>query len=91
MARLGAKDRGVTQRKNRKGWWVRIHVNGHQRWFKCDTKSQAKALYGRFKADAREEKFFPEKFNQAKNMTLRAWVDRYLEGSPPEIGNGEPV
>ena len=81
MARKLGKNPGVTQRKDRKGWWVRIHVNGHQRWFKCDTKSQAKAFYGRLKADAREEKFFPEKFIQAKIMTLRAWIDRYLAGS----------
>ena len=72
MARKNGKNPGVTQRKNRKGWWVRIHVNGHQRWFKCDTISQAKAFYGRLKAEVREEKYFPEKFNQAKNMTLRA-------------------
>ena len=50
MARRGGKDRGITQRKGREGWWVRIFHNGRERWHKCDTKSQAKALYGRLKA-----------------------------------------
>ena len=69
-----------TQRKGRKGWWVRIYISGRERWFHCDTKSQAKALYGRLKADIREGKFFPEKFASCKDITLRAWIIRYLEG-----------
>ena len=81
MARMGGTDRGITQRKSREGWWVRVYINGRQRWFKCDTKSQAKALYGRLKADAREGKYFPEKFAVPKDITLRAWASRYLEGS----------
>src|SRR5688572_5577925 len=58
MARKGGVDRGICQRKGRKGWWVRIYSNGRQRWFICDTKSQAKALYGRLKAQFREGKYF---------------------------------
>ena len=58
MARLGGKDRGITQRKGREGWWVRLVHNGRERWFKCDNKSQAKALYGRLKAEQREGKYF---------------------------------
>lgn len=81
MARKGGVDRGITQRKDRTGWWVRMYVNGRSRWFKCDTKSQAKALYGRLRADVREGKYFPEKFAPKKDITLRAWIDRYLEGS----------
>ena len=57
MARQAGKDRGITQRKGRKGWWVRLYEHGRQRWFRCDTKSQAKALYGRLKADIREGTF----------------------------------
>ncbi len=75
------QDRGITQRKDRKGWWVRLYVNGRERWFSCDTKSQAKALYGRLKADIREGTFFPEKFAPRKDITLRAWILRCLEGS----------
>ena len=81
MARKGGQDRGITQRKDRNGWWVRHYANGRQQWFKCDTKSQAKALYGRLKADIREGTFFPEKFAPRKDITLRAWILRCLEGS----------
>ncbi|MEO7860196.1 MAG: site-specific integrase [Nitrospirales bacterium] len=81
MARKGGQDRGITQRKDRRGWWVRLYANGRQQWFRCDTKSQAKALYGRLKADIREGTFFPEKFAPRKDITLRAWVLRCLEGS----------
>ncbi len=81
MARKGGQDRGITQRKDRTGWWVRLYANGRQKWFKCDTKSQAKALYGRLKADIREGTFFPEKFAPRKDITLRAWIQRCLEGS----------
>jgi len=81
MARAGGRDRGICQRKDRPGWWVRVYLNGRQRWFRCDTKSQAKALYGRLKADIREGKFFPEKFASRKDITLRAWINRCLDGS----------
>jgi len=58
MARKGGRDRGILQRKGREGWWVRLVNNGRERWLKCDTKSQAKALYGRLKAEQREGKYF---------------------------------
>ena len=80
MARKGGGDRGVCQRKSRKGWWVRLVHNGREKWHKCDTKSQAKALYGRLKADIREEKYFPEKFAAKQDTTLRVWLGRCLEG-----------
>jgi len=81
MARKNGKDRGILQRKGREGWWVRLYVNGRERWFRCDTKSQAKALYGRLRADIREGTFFPEKFAPRKDITLRAWILRCLDGS----------
>ncbi len=88
MARKDGKDRGILQRKGREGWWVRLYVNGRERWFRCDTKSQAKALYGRLKADIREGTFFPEKFAPRKDITLRAWILRCHEGSTNRgIGN----
>ncbi len=58
MARKGGKDRGITQRKDRTGWWVKLYVNGRRQSFKCDSKSQAAALYGRLKAEQREGKYF---------------------------------
>ena len=81
MARKDGRDRGITQRKGRKGWWVRLYIDGRERWFRCDNKSQAKALYGRLKADIREGTFFPEKFSPRKDITLRAWILRCLDGS----------
>lgn len=81
MARPGGKDRGITQRKGREGWWVRIFHNGRERWHKCDSKSQAKALYGRLKAEVREGRYFPKRFNKPKDVTLQAWIKRYLETS----------
>ncbi len=58
MARKEGKDRGITQRKGREGWWVRVYIDGRERWYRCDTKSQAKALYGRLKSEHREGKYF---------------------------------
>ncbi len=58
MARKGGIDRGITRRKGRLGWWVRIYTGGKQQWFRCDTRSQAKALYGRLKAEHQEGKYF---------------------------------
>lgn len=81
MARKDGKDRGITQRKGRPGWWARVVHNGQERWYKCDTKSQAKALYQRERADIREEKYFPEKFAAKQDITLRAWMNRCVEGS----------
>ncbi len=89
MARKAGKDRGITQRKGRKGWWVRLYANGRERWHRCDTKSQAKALYGRLKADVREGTYFPEKFAPRKDITLRAWIKRYLEGTVNRNKAGE--
>ncbi len=58
MARKNGIDRGICQRKGREGWWVRLIHNGRERWHKCDTKSQARALYGRIKAEQREGRYF---------------------------------
>jgi integrase len=49
--------------------------------FRCDTKSQAKALYGRLKAEIREGIYFPERFAKKQDITLRAWIQRCLDGS----------
>ena len=82
MARKHGKDRGIQEKPKGSGtWWVRLFVNGRERRYRCDSKSQAKALYGRLKAEQREGIYFPEKFAQTKEITLRTWIDRYLEGS----------
>ena len=79
MARKNGRDRGIVFKKN--VWWVRLVHHGRERWHKCDTKSQAKALYQRLRADIREEKFFPEKFTSKEDITVRAWIARCNEGS----------
>jgi len=79
MARKHGKDRGVVFKEGK--WWCRLYVNGRERWFRTENKTQAKTLYGRFKAEAREGKFFPESFSQPKPITLRAAVANHLTGS----------
>lgn len=80
MARKSGQDKGVFQRKDRDGWWCQVFVNGRAKTYKCDSKSQAKALYGKLIAEIRERRFFPEQFNKKKDVTLRAWINRYLAG-----------
>lgn len=58
MARQGGKDRGVVFKDDR--WWARFYHDGKEVWKKCDSKSQARSLYGKLKAQIREEKYFPK-------------------------------
>ena len=74
MARLNGRDRGITQRKGRKGWWFGLYMNRKERWFRCDTKSQAKALYGRLKGQQREGKYF----DKPKAVPFREIAQEYL-------------
>ena len=86
MARLDGKDRGIVFKEGK--WWVRLFVNGREKWYRAENKTQARALYGRLKADIREGTYFPEKYAQSKDVTLRAWILRYLEGSTNRgVGN----
>lgn len=83
MARKGGKDRGL---KLRNGvWYVRLTVNGRERMHKCDSKSQAKTLYGRLKAEAREGRYFPEKYKpqrEAKSVRLAVYFEAWLKNQP---------
>src|SRR5438093_7183426 len=82
MIKEKSNSTGVFQRKGRKGWWARISHNGREHWYRCDTKTQAREVYGKIKAEIREEKFFPEKYKQrAESVTLQSWIKSYLEGS----------
>ena len=54
---------------------MRLYVNGQQRSFKCDTKSQATALYGRLKAEQREGKYFPK----SQAVPFRILASDYLQ------------
>ncbi len=82
MARKTGKDRGIVEKPAGSGkWWVRLFVQGRERWHRCDSKSQARTLYGRLKAETREGTYFPEKYKKPKEITVRAWLARHLEGS----------
>ena len=56
-------------------------MNGRERWYRADNKTQARALYGRLKAEIREETYFLEKFKKSKDITLRMAITRHLAGS----------
>ncbi|MDR4469838.1 MAG: tyrosine-type recombinase/integrase, partial [Nitrospira sp.] len=76
------RTRGVFQRKDREGWWCQVFINGRAKTFKCTTKSQAEALHGKLRAQIRERTFFPEQFApKQKDVTLRAWIRRVLDGN----------
>jgi len=83
MARKHGRDRGILQRtrngKLEPGWWVRIVHNGREIWRKCETRSQAKAVYIRLKSEIREERLLP-KVKAIPALTLREWLRRCLEG-----------
>ena len=82
MARKEGKDRGIVEKPKGSGkWWVRIFINGREKWQRADNKTQARALCGRLKADLREEKYFPEKFQKPQAVTLRTAIGRHLDGS----------
>lgn len=82
MARLHGADRGIVEKPpGSKQWWVRLYVNGREKWYSCDNKTQAKNLYQRLKQEIKEKRYEPEKYEPAKDITLRAWIDRCLEGS----------
>jgi len=82
MARLNGKDRGIVEKPVGSGkWWVRLSVNGRERWFRADNKTQARTLYGRLKAEIREGTYFPEKFKKNKDITLLMAITRHLAGS----------
>ncbi len=82
MARKGGLNRGIVEKQVGIGkWWVRWFPNGRERWLRADNKTQARVLYSRLKADLREEKYFPEKFQKPKALTLRTTIARHLDGS----------
>jgi integrase len=56
MARKNGRDRGVTFKDG--AWWTRLSLHGRERWYRCNNKTQAKALYGQLKAEQREGKLF---------------------------------
>ena len=92
MARKDGKDRGIVEKPKGSGkWWARPFINGRERWFRADNKTQARDLYARLKADLREETYFPGKFQKAKALTLRTAIARHLDGSTNRNLSGEKI
>ena len=58
MARKDGKDRGVLCLNG--VWYVRFYVDGKEVRERCDNKTQAKAIYGKRKAEIREGRYFPK-------------------------------
>ncbi len=78
MARKGNRNRGIVFKDS--GWWVRLYVNGQEKWYRTDNKTQARAVYSRIKTEQREGRYFPEKFDRKLTITLRTWLKQCLEG-----------
>ena len=61
MARKEGKDRGIVEKPAGSGhWWVRLFEHGRERWHRCNSRSQARAVYGKLKGQIREDKYFPK-------------------------------
>ena len=71
----GKKVRGVLFRRG--VWWCRWFEGGRERIERCDSKSQAVLRHAKHRADIREGIFFPRK-SAKQDVTLRAWIARYL-------------
>ena len=61
MARKHGKDRGIVEKPTGSGiWWCRLYREGKEHWYRCQNRSQAKTLYGKLKAQIREDAYFPK-------------------------------
>ena len=75
MARLGGKDRGVLELPPQSGkWFVRMWLNGRERRFRCSSKSEAKALYGRLKSEQLSGRYF----EKPKTILFRDVANDYI-------------
>jgi integrase len=72
MARKGGRDRGIVWKDG--VWWTRLYLHGRERWYRCDNKTQAKALYGRLKTEQREGKLFEKK----KSVPFKDLAQEYV-------------
>jgi hypothetical protein len=76
VARKAGKDRGITQRKGREGWWVRVcmSMEGND-GIGVTPRAKPRPLYGRVKAEQREGKYF----EKAKAVPFREIAEEYLK------------
>ncbi len=76
MARKDGKDRGIVEKPRGSGrWWVRIFVNGRERWERCDNKTQANIRCGKLKAGIREGQLFKKE----KPLPFKLLAEAYEE------------
>ena len=75
MACKDGMDCGVVEKPKSSGkWWVRLYANGRELWHRCETKSQAKALYGRLKAEQHEGKYFEKPRQVPCRQLMRDYI-----------------
>jgi len=89
MARKDGKDRGVLCLDG--VWYARFYVDGKEVREKADNKTQAKALYGKRKAEIREGKYFPkQKTVRGPFRELAAEYLRYADLHHKRAGDDIP-
>ncbi len=75
MARKDGKDRGILEYPPKSGrWFVRVWLNGREKRFRCSTKSEAKALYGRMKSEQLSGRYF----EKPKTILFRDVANDYI-------------
>lgn len=79
MARKDGKDRGIFEHPKGSGaWWVLYYAGGKRHREKVGTKTQAKLVYGKRKAEIREGRFFPPTDRGPAPFTIEQAAEDYL-------------
>lgn len=82
MARKEGKDRGLAPRKNAAGkivWYVRLMYEGKDTWFGgFRTRTEARDFYIARKAEQREGRLFPERFQRGQANQIADLIDTFL-------------
>ena len=75
MARKNAQNRGILEHPPQSGkWFVRLWLNGREKRFRCSSKSEAKALYGRLKSEQLSGRYF----EKPKTILFRDVANDYI-------------
>jgi hypothetical protein len=80
IKRIRARERGIFERPNGSGiWWVRYaDENGRIHREKVGTKSLAFKVYQKRKTEVKERRFFPERFERRREITVAEMIDDFL-------------
>lgn len=83
MAREGRKDRGLLAKKDSSGklvWYVRLwHEGKEKRFGSFATKTLARECYEKMKAEQKEGKFFPERYQHGGHVLAEELLARHGE------------